>query len=316
MAAERKREPALERARILERVLRLRGFALLQTVPLESLEALAQAARVRRLSRGEVLVPAGETWRALTLPLEETLRTRPAAGAQAAEPELLGALSLWSGRPLAVDVVAEASMLVLQLTADTLSEVLEGDASAMLAVLRASARLLLDAPVRAGGLPPGAPAPFGAGSLDLVQRMLLLQRSLGLARASVTALADAASSSEEVRLEQGARLWAPGDPVLDLVLVAAGRVVLRTSRGQEEQAGPYGVLGALDVMAGTPRRYEAWAEVGGATVLRVPAEHLLGHLEDHVEVALDLLGLLARENLRFLMPPGQDPVGERVPTHP
>jgi CRP-like cAMP-binding protein len=282
MAAE------LESPGTLDLLLRLRRFRLLQSVPLESLAALARVARLKTFADGELVARAGEAWGSVSLVLEGAFAA-PGQELDSERLELLGALAVFAREPLPLAVVARGPTRALCLPADGLLEMAEEDFGAMEEVMRGLARMLLDRPVSTGGLPPGALPVRGMGALDLVQRMLI-------------ALADTARSAVEESLDGQAPLWRQGDPPRDIVLVVSGAVEARPPGAPVLRAGPYGVLGGLDILAATPRRYEAWPEPG-AVVLRVPAERLMGHFEDHPEVAMDLLGVLARDVLEALLPP-------------
>jgi CRP-like cAMP-binding protein len=56
------------------------------------------------------------------------------------------------------------------------------------------------------------------------------------------------------------------------------------------------VVGGLDSLAGRPRWFDATA-VADTVAIRVPTSGLLDLFEDHVDMALDLLGVMAREVL-------------------
>jgi CRP-like cAMP-binding protein len=257
----------LESPGTLDLLLRLRRFRLLQSVPLESLAAFARVARIKAFTDGESVARTGETWASMSLVLEGAFAA-PGQAVAGERLELLGALAVFAREPLPLAVVARGPTRALCLPADGLLEVAEEDFGAMEAVLREMARLLLDQPVSTGGLPPGALPVRGMGPLDLVQRMLIIQRSLGLAHSSITALVDTARSAVQEQLDDRGPLWRAGDPSRDIVLVVSGAVEVRPREGPVLRAGPYGVLGGLDILAAAPRRYEAWPEAG-AVVLRV-----------------------------------------------
>ena len=287
-------------ASVLDHVLRLRAFELFRGLPLESLHSLALAAHVVRLAPGQSLARSGEPWRALHLVLQGTLESpgqdRPPISRERAE--LLGALAVLSGQPLPCPIVARGTVDLLRVPSDVLFEVLEEDFGATFEVLRNVARLLVEGPVVSGGLPPG-PAPREPRSLDLVERMMLLRRAFRMESASLTSFADLARSATLSVAEGQRPLWRVGDPASEAVLVVAGSVELRaTPQGDTQRVGAQGVLGALDLIASIPRRYDALPSPG-TVLMHMPAAQMLGMLEDHFDAALDVISVLSRDALRL-----------------
>ena len=287
-------------SRVLDHVLRLRAFELFRGLPLESLHSLALAARVVRLAPGQPLARSGEPWRALHLVLQGVLEApgegRPPISRERVE--LLGALAVLSGEPLPCPILARGTVDLLHIPADVLFEVLEEDFGATFEVLRNVARLMVNAPVSAGGLP-GGPAPREPESLDLVEKMMLLRRAFRLESASLTSFADLARGATQSVADGKQPLWQRGDPTGDCVLVVAGSVELTsTPSGEALRVGTHGVLGALDLIAGIPRRYDA-LPTKGTVLMFLPAALMLGMLEDHFDAALDVIAVLSRDALRF-----------------
>ena len=294
-------ETATSPSAVMDLVLRLRAFELFHGLPLESLHGLALAADVVRLAPGQQLARTGEPWRALNLVLQGTLEAprtdmEPVSRERA---ELMGALAVLSGTPLPCPIVARGTVDLLRVPADVLTEVLEEDFGATFEVLRNVARLLVEGPVVSGGLPPG-PAPREPRSLDLVERMMLLRRAFRLESASLTSFADLARSATLSVAEGSQPLWRAGDPASEAVLVVAGSVELRaTPRGDTQRVGAQGVLGALDLIASIPRRYDALPSAG-TVLLHLPAPQMLSMLEDHFDAALDVIAVLSRDALKLL----------------
>jgi CRP-like cAMP-binding protein len=288
-------------------ILRLRRFPLFHQVSLESLAALAQSARVEHFVDGEPVARAGEAWSGLHLAIDGAFTAPiPDADEDPDRAELIGALSLLSERPLPCAVTARGATRALCLPADVLFEVLEDDFSTLLEVLRAVGRLVLSAPVHTGGLPPEPPPRTGLPTLDLVERMFFIQRAFRLTHSSVTSLAETARSAVQVPCDGSRPLWRAGDAPGEMVVVAAGAVTLQLADGRTLRVGRYGVLGGIDVLTGSPRRYDAWPEPG-SVVLWLPAETTMNSFEDHFHVAMGLLAVLSQDALpAFFRPRAQE----------
>ena len=286
-------------AQSLDLVLRLRRIPMFRGLPLDSLHALALAARVERLAPGTPLARAGEPWSALNVVLEGELDGPRGSDMESVtdRAQRLGALALLAGRPLPCPVVARGPVQLLRVPPDTLFALLEEDFGALLEVLRSLAGQLLEGPVTVGGLPPRAPQ--AASPLDLVERMLVIWRSFGLEQVSTTALADLARGAAQSVANGTAPLWRAGDAASEAVLVVDGAVELRPPALPALRAGPQAVLGGLDVLASTPRRYDA-IPTARTVLLHLPAGQLLSRLEDHFDMAVDVLATLSRDAVRQL----------------
>ncbi len=288
----------------LDLVLRLRRIPLFRTLSLQSLQTLAPAARVQQLAPGEPLTRAGEPWARLILVLEGELLA-PGTGAALPQVELLGALALLCGQPLPTPVVARGPVQLLSIPGDALFDFLEADFGAMLEVMRCAAQLLLDAPADTGGLAPRTASGATAVPLDMVQRMLLSWRAFGLENVSVTGLTDMARTASQSVADGAGPLWEVGDLASEFVLVADGSVALHPASEAlpSQVVGPEAVLGGLDVIAGTPRRYAARPSAG-TVLLHLPAGGMLGMFEDHFDTAVGVLASMCRSALGVLCKAG------------
>jgi CRP-like cAMP-binding protein len=285
--------------RPLDLLLRLRRIPLFRALTLESLHALALAARLQPLAPGEPLVRAGEPWSTLCLVLEGEVAGP--VGADCAQgltqrAELLGALALLAGQALPCEVRARGPVQLLRIPGDALFDLLEADSGARLEVLRATAQMLLEAPVDTGGEPPRAAAAPAAQPMDLVQRMLLIWRAFGLENVSVTGLTDLARLATQSVADGTSRLWRVGDVATEGVLVVDGGVALQVSGSVVREVGPGALLGGLDLIAGTPRRYDA-TPTAGTVLLHLPASQVLGMFEDHFDMAMGVITAIARSAL-------------------
>lgn len=299
--------------RALDLLLRLRRIPLFRMLPLESLNTLALSARLQTLAPGQALARAGERWSTLCLVLSGELEGLP-GGADARgltqRVELLGALALLAAQPLPFEIRARSSVQLLRIPADALFDLLEADPGALLEVLRATAQLLLAAPVSTGGEPPRTAA-RGAQPRDLVQRMMLIWRSFGMENVSVTGLAELARVATQSIADGKRPLWRVGDAASEGILVVDGDVTLQVAGTGVQHVGPGGLLGGLDLFAGTPRRYDAYP-TAGTVLLHMPATQILGLFEDHFDMATGVLTGMARGALALECHGQEDPASAAV----
>jgi CRP-like cAMP-binding protein len=118
-------------------------------------------------------------------------------------------------------------------------------------------------------------------------------------RSSITALADMARAMAQVHFEPGAVLWREGEPSAGIFLVRSGFLRARGSSGVSFRPGPGFPLGALEALAERPRWYEAVADTP-VVALQGPMGVLVDVFEDHFDVAMDYLALIAQSSLRIL----------------
>jgi len=111
------------------------------------------------------------------------------------------------------------------------------------------------------------------------------------------ALAELAGHVDEVRVEAGEPLWRLGAPADGFHLICAGDVHLGGGPWRVgDHLGPGSVPGIVGTLAGRSYEYEAIASEP-SLLLHVGAEPFLDLLEDHFEMAYELLGRLARNVL-------------------
>jgi hypothetical protein len=148
---------------------------------------------------------------------------------------------------------------------------------------------------------PIAGSPVELGRLDLVERMLLIQRAQDLQRTAATALADAARNTTAFRAHKGEFLWRRGDNALDEYMIMSGTVSALYPEQPPIQLGPQIAIGGVEVLAGSHRRHDLVAneEVWG---LKESLARLFEALEDHFQMATEVLSTLARETLKVLCP--------------
>ena len=228
--------------------------------------------------------------------------------------EGVGLLELLAGAADGPEAVAATEVLTLSFATEALLDVLEDHFSILhhllreLSAMRIAQRRQLG--VAAGGVrssqghPPPPPVPGAPGGrareLDLAELIMFMRRSLPFARGSIAALAELAHHVAEVRIERGARLWSEGDEAPDFLMVVDGSVLCTVGDGEQTfRFGVEGTPGSLEALADTRRWFTAEAEEP-VHALRLDAEHLIDVFEDHFEMAMEYLSILARQTAHTL----------------
>ena len=125
----------------------------------------------------------------------------------------------------------------------------------------------------------------------------MLRRSVPYADARLEALAELARESPEQRFAAGELLWREGDPSGYGLMMVAGVVEGVAGAGRQRfRFSSRSVVGGLDSLAARPRWFDATALVD-TVAIKVPTGALLDLFEDHVDMALDLLRVMAGEVL-------------------
>jgi CRP-like cAMP-binding protein len=216
--------------------------------------------------------------------------------------DAIGVIGLLARAAEGFEAIAVTDTLTLEIDADTLSDVFDDHFSIYHHLLQGVARRSLeDRRLLAadGGYSSvsGQCRVLPARPLDLVERIFFLRRAMPLGRSSVTALADLARRVTEVHLPPGARLWSQGDPSGAMMLLVSGWVECVVDGGRQRfRFGPGASVGSLDSLAGVPRWYEPTTEEK-LVALRLSAQDLLDVLEDHTQVATELMAVVAGDAL-------------------
>ncbi len=144
-------------------------------------------------------------------------------------------------------------------------------------------------------VPPDVPFQhlIGDHELGIVERIFLLRRARGFARANVNSLARLARNMEEVRRGPGEILWRPGEAADFSYFVVKGMLTLSWNDGDSVQSvGPGYVLGGAESLL----RFERWNQLETTepvVLLRGSREGLLDMFEDDHEMGRQFLSLLA-----------------------
>jgi CRP-like cAMP-binding protein len=280
-----------------ERLMLLEALSLSGRPPTDALAALAQQATERRLGAGSTLVddqPGGTVHIVVDgrVTVHQSDRRLYSAGPR----ETCGLLEVLARASSGLEVHADVETTTLDIRATTLFSILEEHPVMTLAVVRGLARALMESPAAATDViarsvrVPELPSP---NSLDLVDRIRLLQTTDLFSHARISSLAEIAQQFEEVRIEPATRVWREGDPSWWLLVLLDGSVD-GVGRDLRVSWSSGTAPGGLEAMAGVPR----WCDAVAATAitgLRLSAERLFDALEDDFSMAEDLLAALAAQ---------------------
>ena len=200
--------------------------------------------------------------------------------------QAFGVLEVLAHRPVAAPVIAATETRTYELAAHDLAEVLEDNFGLLSTARRGIARGLLAA--RARGPASRAPVAVAAtAGLGLVERLLLLRQHLPFG--SLPALAALAQTARELAVPAGATVCGAGEHP-GVLIVLAGAV--RDHRAATEVVVPNDAIGVYDTLAEQPcpAPLEAITDV---RVLRLSTPVLFDVMEDHTELALGTLAMLA-----------------------
>jgi CRP-like cAMP-binding protein len=296
-----------------DRLLYLRTLPLFGTLPPGDLALLATYATEREFEAGEVLASENDRVVAIHLIVEGSVRaSRGGVPVRDFGPrDAVGVLDLLARADESVEAVTITATRSLEIGADALLDLFEDHFSILQHVLRGVALLVLAK--RKQILLAGAPEPavdassLPARPLDFVERIFFLRRAMPPGFTSVAALAGIARRATELRLEPGALLWSQGDAADAVVIPVRGSIACVVDGGSPRfRFGPGVFVAASEALAGAPHWYEARTD-SPLLALRVSIEDLVDVFDDHFELAMELLALMARDLLEVAAKPAGDP---------
>ena len=276
----------------------LRTFAAFSELSPAHLAILAELAEERFFPAGAELHPENVPVRDVHYLLsgEVEIRRHGRAMRRLGPRSVVGGLAALAGKRDAYQVVALADTTTFSFTHEDQVEVFEDNFEMMTGVLRGVAGAYLDARRGAGEAAGFAedddPGGMPAQPLGLVGKLAVLRRAAPLSEAQIEALAELARESPERRIAAGTVLWRAGEPSGSALLVVAG-VIEGTSGEQRFRLGAGSIAGGLDSIAERPRWFDAIAATD-LTALEIPLGALYDVLEDHSDMAMDLLRGMAR----------------------
>jgi CRP-like cAMP-binding protein len=283
----------------------LRTFPQLSDMPPVHLAAMAELCEEHFYPAGAEILAEGQAVRQIHYVIEGAveLRRRGQPLKRLGPRTVLGGLAALAGTIDGPQAVAAEDTSTLSFTQEDQLDVFEDSFELLAAVLRAVASALLDARraagPQAGFQPDDEDAPYPRQPLGLIEKLAILRRSVPYAESRLEALAELARESPELRFAAGQTIWRAGDPSGHGLIVVAGVIEGVADGGRQRfRLASRSVLGGLDSLAGSPRWFDATALVD-AVLLEVPTAALLDLFEDHVDMAMDLLRVMARDVLRL-----------------
>jgi CRP/FNR family cyclic AMP-dependent transcriptional regulator len=293
---------------------RLKAFALLDHFGPEQLEQLAQCTTLVRFPKGVTIVAEGDTSRDAYLVAGGAVRIKrdTAYGtfdiATLLPGDLFGEASYVDGAPRSVDAVIDQQADLLLLSPVALAAQCARDPRFEVALwwafwrslslkLRATNDRLGRFFSEGGKLPdlPGGPPREATGSFRLqIDQKTDLFAEQKLSRMEIHFLS---SLSKERRLKAGEVLFREGDPGDAMYVVVEGRVRIgKQIPGAGEEALAFmergDWFGEMALIDNQPRSAEATAHDGGAVVLAIPHDVVVGLLDIRKVSSLRLLRIL------------------------
>jgi len=293
----------------LDRVLLLRTLPMLEGLGPVQLAAIAQHAEERHLTRDSVLRLGNGDTEAIHVVMDGELS---AFGPDRQERRLqrgdaIGFVEMLSGSGETIVCRANVDTTTLALDWDAQIDVCEEHFAVVMQYVRyiarqCSTRLAGRTQESRGPVPVIAEQRFHA-DMNLLERTLVLSRSKVFSSGCLDALAELAHHVTEAHWRAGETIWQAGQTAGHFLLVAAG-----TLRCSSERTGtflchagaPVGIHEAL----GREKRWHDTTCEQDAVTIRVDVEPFMDILEDHFDLALDFLAVLAGELSRLEQPAG------------
>ena len=299
---------------VLERVLLLRTFAPFVDLAPAHLAAMAEMAEDRFFPAGTEIQPEGVPVRDVHYVIAGEVEIRRAGRPvrTLGERSVVGGLAALAQVEDSAQVVAKTDVSTFSFSQEDQRDVFEDDFEVLVRIMRSVARGFLEARRASGGgagfQPDDETAPMPRAPLGLVDMIAFLRRTGPYQQARLEAVAELAQESPEVRFSAGEELWKAGDPSGVSLVMVAGVVTGTAGDGAQTFRFSTGsIVGGLDSLAAVPRWFDATAATD-VVAIQVNYGVLLDLLEDHTEMAMDLLRALASNVLRLREAIGGEPV--------
>ncbi len=292
-----------------DRLLYLRTLPLFGTLPPEDLALLATYTIEQQFDAGTILTSEIGRVEAIHLLVDGSVRTsRGGVEIGVFGPrDTVGVLGLLARTNAGVEAVTVTAARTLEIGADALLDLFEDHFTILQHVMRGVASLVLDKrrQILLAGAPETKEEPTISRThpLDFVERIFFLRRALPPGFTSVAALAGIARRATELRLEPGALLWNQGDPADAVVIPVSGAITCVVDGGTHRfRCGPGVFVASSEALAGVLHWYEARVDTP-LLALRVSIEDLIDVFDDHFELAMEMLALMARDLLEVAATP-------------
>jgi CRP-like cAMP-binding protein len=272
----------------VERRVALRAIPALRTLSDDALGALARLSRRRELAASSTSVVSPGVAVSILSGDVRVLRMGRTSQVSHDSP-VLGMYAL-ARDSMPLELYSEHGAVVLEFPVERLDELLEEHFPMWLSIAQAIASWRLN-------LAPASPLQTADRRAEsvvtrLTERIGALQEAMPFASGYVDALMQLDEEATTVRYEAGEVIWRPGDSADSVLVVLDGAV-----RGvaADEPSG----IGSLELFANRLRA-TALEAVEPTTALRIGKELLYDLVEDHHELARDLLAMIAASIVQLM----------------
>lgn len=290
---------------LTQRMLHIRQIPVGATLPPQVVRVIAAHLRERTFAPGQRLMRKGEPIDGLHMLLHGGVKLSSDGEAlgDLDAPQTLGFLGILARLDGPYDAIAKGDVVVYELETDTLIELLEDHFELFSATLRYLAERtsadLSELPQEALGMPSIEMGPVPDRAMDVIERVMFLRKSSGLAQASINALAVMSRQMEEQRVKAGTRFWDVGDPAEHALFIVKGTVLCETADGRTFRYGPGVGAGGMEALAELPRWYSITAETDLVGLVG-RNDHLLDLFENNHRMGLDFVAMLAKAQIGLL----------------
>jgi CRP-like cAMP-binding protein len=282
----------------LDRVLLLRTLPVLQGLGPVQLAAIAQHAQERFLPRNTVLHLADGVNDAIHLIVDGEVEVRRQGGPPrtVSSGAAVGFTAMLSRSNPGLEVQVNVDTTTLELDWDAQLDVCEEHFPVLMRYLAylagSTVEKLERRPIADMKSVPLIEAQRFGSRLNLVERVLLLSRSSAFSNGCLDALSELAHHVNETKWNAGEQIWARGDRGDYFLLLASGSMQCRSRPTDSFGCQAGNVLGMYEALSQGPRWHDAVCRQD-TVALKVDIEPFIDILEDHFDLALDFLALLA-----------------------
>jgi AAA family ATP:ADP antiporter len=288
--AERRKQLWQEPLPAVELADRLRKVPLFDFTHVDELFRLARLGRQVRYEKGRAVYERGELVSSIQFLLDGCVTVTGPSGVHAvAAPAALGFEELLEGSPMARAITAAERSITLSLTADEFLALLSENvelAEGIFRMLIATHDLGAGHTRIPGNLPPDMKA---VAHLRPIDRVLLLQSSPLLARATAAQLWRLSSIARESTVAAGAEALPKGSEA-SILIVLSGTLTVDSAAGAET-ADTGDVLGMYETLAGSGMGATITA-ITEARLLRIDRGGLFELLADHTDLLQGIFSML------------------------
>lgn len=294
----------------MQRILTLRSFPAFGNLAPHQVAVIAEHTTHRVFARGARIVQLGAPVSHVHFVLKGEVALRSADGTTLrvlGDRSVVGGLVAFNGDDAEYDAVALAETSTLAIGVNDALDIYEDNFPLLRSVLQTLGRETITArrahrPTAGFSNVLAEPSRLPAPPLDFVERMAWIHKTLTFANRRMEGIAELAREATQVRVSGGTTLWREGDAADHMLLICDGVVQCESAEGHRFRLGPDDTVGSLESIAGTARWFEATIE-RDLVALRIDHEVFYDTLEDHFEMAVDVLNGITKGLLMFIQAP-------------